>query len=379
VKFSKILIIGSSFKIGLTFHYTRLAIALKRMGKEVVVVSEKGEQYPCLHTELENQKIKYYRTTHLSKSSPIDLVKGAKDIVSIIRTHGPFDIILGGGVREGPKISMAKKYSNDKSISMSVIGSLPEKRYECFIASAIYNMFYDKNVALCDFTRKQLIRLGVKDSKIVTVPLFAPDLEWFDKAKHSRIDLEAYNLQDVEKSEPVIFYAASHYYHKGFEYYLMTTFEVLKNGNATFILGGKGPLTQYLKRLAKRLKIDKRVIFTGWISNYHMPYILSNIADICVSTSLVEQLPSYVMECMAAKKPIVATSVGGVTELIVNGVNGYLVPPKDPKSMANSILKLINDPDKSREMGLRGREIVEKRFNMTTAISKLENIYACAL
>jgi glycosyltransferase involved in cell wall biosynthesis len=347
------------------------------MGKEVVVVSEEGEQYPCLHTELEDQRIKYYRTAHLSKSTPLDLLKGTKDIASILRTHGPFDIILGGGVREGPKILMAKKYSDNKSINLSVIGSLPEKRYECFIAGAIYNMFYDKNVTLCDFTRKQMIRLGVKDSKIITVPLFAPDLEWFDKAEQSRIDLEAYNLQDVRKSEPIIFYAASHYYHKGFEYYLMAAYEVLKNNNATFILGGKGPLTQYLKRLAKRLKIDKSVIFTGWISNYHMPYILSNIADICVSTSLVEQLPSYVMECMAAKKPIVAASVGGIPELIVDGVNGYLVPPKDPASMANSILKLINDPDNAREMGLRGRQIVEKEFNMTVAISKLEK-HLCA-
>jgi len=375
MKFSRILLIGSSFKMGLTFHYTRLAIALKRMGIEVVVVSEEGEQYPCLHSELEDQSIKYYRTTHLSKSTPVDLIKGAKDIANILRIHGPFNIILGGGVREGPKISMAKKYSDNKSISLSVVGSLPRKRYECLIASAVYKMFYDKNVTLCNFTREQMIRLGVKDNKIITVPLFAPDLEWFDKAKQSKIDLEAYSLQDIEKSEPVIFYAASHYSHKGFEYYLRAASEVLRNINATFIIGGKGPITQYLRRLAKRLKIDKHVIFTGWISNYHMPYILSNIADICVSTSLVEQLPSYVMECMAAGKPIVASSTGGVHEIVLHGVNGYLVPLHDYKETARRIMELLNEPEKAREMGQTGRKMIEQKLNMKASISKLMKTY----
>jgi len=375
MKLSRILLIGSSFKIGLTFYYTRLAITLKKMGMEVVVVSEEGEQYPCLHRELEDQGIRYYRSAHLSKSTPAGLIKGAKDIANILRTYGPFDIILGGGVREGPKISMAKKYSDNEPINLSVVGSLPRKRYECFIASTVYNMFYDKNVALCDFTRKQMIWLGVKDNKIITVPLFAPDLEWFDKAKQSKIDLEAYNLQDIGKSEPAIFYAASHYYHKGFEYYLMTASEVLKSIDATFILGGKGPLTQYLKRLAKRLRIDKHIIFTGWISNYHMPYILSNIADICVSTSLVEQLPSYVMECMAAEKPVVAFSVGGIPEIIINNVNGYLVPPYNYKEVARGIINLLMNPEIAKEMGLAGRRIIKKQFNMEKSVLRfMENL-----
>jgi glycosyltransferase involved in cell wall biosynthesis len=373
MKPNRILLIGSSPDVGLTFYYTRLATVFKRSGIDVVVLSEEREQYPYLHEELKSCDIKRYTSKFLHKSVPTSLINVAKYIVDIFKRDGPFDVILGGGVREGSKILFSKKYIDSNPISISIVGSLPRRKAEQFIASRSYNWFYDKNVVLCNFTKGQLTRLGVKDSKIIVSPLFAPDLEWFDKARRSKVDLELYNLEKVK--HPVVFYAAGHYPHKGFEYYLMAAAEVLKSADVIFVLGGRGPLTESLKKLSEKLGISRHVIFTGWISIYHMPYILSNIPDICVSTSLVEQLPSYVMECMAAKKPIVASSIGGVPEIVLNGVNGYLVSPRDYKETARRIMELLNEPEKAKEMGQAGRKVIEQKLNMKASISKLMKIY----
>jgi len=102
------------------------------------------------------------------------------------------------------------------------------------------------------------------------------------------------------------------------------------------------------------------------------------VADICVSASLGELFPFYILECMAAAKPIVTTDVGGVAEAVIDGVNGYLVPPRNPSSLAKSILNLLNNPDKARQMGQKGRELAKQNFSMNIVCKKLEKIYLIA-
>lgn len=365
------MLIGSSSGIGLTFHFTRLAITLRRMGNEVIVLSDRKEQYAELPVELNRFGIPHYTSDVLHAINPVGVIKATGDIRKIFQRED-IDIILGGGVKEGIKVFLAVKRPS-KPKSFSVIGSLPQGKYELKIAKFAYSHFYDGCIALCNYTKNELERIGVVSHKIYVIPLFAPDLEWFDKVKEVRICLKDYNLENLTK--PVIFYAASQNPHKNFGCYLKAASEVLKRFDATFVLGGKGPLTQSLKVLAEKLGISKNVVFTGWISNYHMPYILSNIADICVSTSLVEQLPSYIMECMAAGKPVVSYSVAGIPELITDSINGFLTSPKDHLTIANRIIDLVNDNNLAKEMGLKNRGIIEKKFNMETAARTLESLY----
>ena len=369
----KILLICSSSGIGLTFHFTRLAIALKRMGNEVIVLSDRKEQYAELPNELGRSGIRRYVSDAIDNSDMMGVTRGTKDIRGILKRERGFEVIHAGGVKHGAKVFFATRRLNKKPKTFATIGSLPESKIGMSVASVSYSLFYDKCVALCNRSMETLIKWGVNPDKMCVIPLFAPDLEWFDKTKEVKINLGDYNLQDVTK--PVIFYAASHLHHKGFTYYLMAASKILKNFDATFVVGGKGPLTASLKNLAEKLGISKHVVFTGWISNYHMPYILSNIADICVSTSLVEQLPSYIMECMAAGKPVVASSVGGVPEIVINEVNGYVVPPFDYEETARRITDLFSDPEKARKMGLVGRKTIEEQLNMKSSVLKLVKVY----
>jgi len=368
----RILFVGSSSGDGLTFHSTRLAIMLKKLGNDIVVISDRKNQYAELPDELRNMKIRHYISDYIDGFGPNNLLRGIVDIKKLHSEEGFFDIIHAGGAKHSPKVFLATKRPGKKTKTFVTILYLPKAYTERTAANLVYRL-YDKYVALCNYSKEELAKSGINLNRISIIPLFAPDLDWFEKKRKKKVKLEAYCLQNLKR--PIIFYAARHQRHKGFSYYLAAAARILKECNATFVVGGDGPITPYLKMLGKRLGISDHLIFTGWMSNYHMPFLLSEVADICVSTSLEEQLPSYIMECMAAKRPIVASKVGGVSELITNGENGFLVPSYDYEETARQILTILDNPDKAQKMGLNNRKKIEEQYNMKNSTLRLMNSY----
>jgi glycosyltransferase involved in cell wall biosynthesis len=122
--------------------------------------------------------------------------------------------------------------------------------------------------------------------------------------------------------------------------------------DAVFALVGDGPERPALERRAAELGIGSAVAFLG--TRYDVPAILAR-ADAACLPSFAEGLPNAVMEAMAARLPVVATSVGGAPELVEHGVGGYLVPPGDPDALAAALIALLRDPAGARAMGARGR------------------------
>jgi glycosyltransferase involved in cell wall biosynthesis len=373
----KILVVGSSEGVGLTFYFTRLAVMLSQIGNNVTIFSERNAQYPNLQIELDTAEVKRYVSNFDWNSDITSLVRVGAELRAIIHKEGSYDIIFGGGAKDGVRIFFGAERFDRKLRRIATIGYMPDSSVAAHIAVQSYNLFYDRAVALCDYSKNELEKAGIAGEKIFVTPLFAPDIEWFDTAKYTEVKLDDYSLQ--ESIEPVIWYAASHFQHKGFQDYLSAASKVLKKCDATFVVGGKGPLTPLLKRIVEKLGISTHVLFTGWISNYHMPYLLNNVADICVSTSLLEHLPSYILECMAARKPVVASSVGGVPEIVENGVNGYLVYPHDSEATAHYIIDLINNPKEATEMGLNGRKVVEEKFNLKCSLLRFMELYEMSL
>ena len=98
-------------------------------------------------------------------------------------------------------------------------------------------------------------------------------------------------------------------------------------------------------------------------------------SELFVLPSRWEGLPNALMEAMAAGKPVVATTVGGVPELVVNGVTGLLVPPQDTLALADAVTGLLSDEKRSLAMGAAGRERVQKCFSMDAMIAKTEALY----
>lgn len=103
--------------------------------------------------------------------------------------------------------------------------------------------------------------------------------------------------------------------------------------------------------------------------------ILYALFDVVVVPSLWEGLPYVILEAMAMRKPVIASSIPGNAEVVVDGETGYLVPPGDARAMADAIRDLLNAPAKAASMGERGRGEVERRYTVERNIRSYERLY----
>ena len=138
------------------------------------------------------------------------------------------------------------------------------------------------------------------------------------------------------------------------------------------LLVGDGELRDDLEIQAQSSGLSDVVTFTGARSD--VPEILAGL-DVFVLPSLWEGMPNVVLEAMAASLPVVATAVGGTPEVVVDGVTGLLVPPRDPDALAQAITRLLRDPDLRRKMGRAGRERVERHFGVERMVQATEALY----
>ncbi|VUT27998.1 MAG: Trehalose synthase [Candidatus Syntrophoarchaeum sp. GoM_oil] len=142
-----------------------------------------------------------------------------------------------------------------------------------------------------------------------------------------------------------------------------------------FVIAGKGSEEVRLKDLAKSLGILDSVKFVGLIPNNELPQYLSSM-DIYVSTSLSDAgLAASTAEAMACGLPVVITDFGDNRKWVEDGVNGFTVPLKDPKSLAEKIIYLLKNPALRSEFGKRNRRIIEERNNYYKEMEKMERIY----
>lgn len=148
---------------------------------------------------------------------------------------------------------------------------------------------------------------------------------------------------------------------------------ILKNVRVQLRIAGQGPLLEVLKRQAVDSGLSDRIVFLGLRRD--IPSLL-NAADGFVLSSAWEGLPNVVMEAMAACKPVVATNVGGVPELVEDGVSGYIVPPHDPEALAAAMLKIMSlSEDERRAMGRAGRAHIEAKYSLDQVVDRWEKLY----
>jgi len=145
---------------------------------------------------------------------------------------------------------------------------------------------------------------------------------------------------------------------------------------AEFLVIGDGPAANKLKWLADDLHLSESVRFLGDRSD--VPDLVAAL-DILVMSSYTESFPNAILEAMAMGKPVVATNVGGIPELVEEGQTGFLVPPRDPKAIAYRVLSLCRDSARRLQMGRAARERVESNFTVQDVTAKLEGIYVRSL
>jgi len=200
-------------------------------------------------------------------------------------------------------------------------------------------------------------RIDPKKIHVIHNGVELPDLERADE-----IAAEVRRELGVPSEGKVIGVVAGMLLVKGHAYVLDAFPEVLDAvPNAWLLLAGDGPRRAGLVRQAARLGIGERVKFLGHRSDVMR---VIEACDIIALTSLAESMPFSLLEGMSCGKPIVASAVGGVPELVKDGVTGYLVPPGDSAAVARALIRLLQDPRKMAHMGGAALERVRSHFSV---------------
>lgn len=160
---------------------------------------------------------------------------------------------------------------------------------------------------------------------------------------------------------------------KGHEHFLRAAALVHhRRPDARYLLVGDGPRRAMLADLAGELGLESVVCFAG--ARGDVPGILKSM-DVFVLPSISEGLPNVVLEAMAAGRPIVATTVGGVPEVVEHGSNGLLVAPGDHEAMARAILEMMEDPVSARLMGRVGGRMARERHDVKVMVDRLQDVF----
>jgi len=223
-------------------------------------------------------------------------------------------------------------------------------------------------IAVSNRVREELIAAGISEEK-VSVVYSGIDLGKFRNLGSSDYVYDEFGMR---RGEFLIGSVAALAPHKDHITFLRAAKQVLDRfPQSRFILVGEGELEGELKREVKDLSISESVIFTGFRKDVGN---IVSILDIFVISSYLEGLCTSLLDAMLLGIPIVATDVGGIPEIIHNGVNGILVPPRDPKALADAICHLLSDEGLRGSLSESGRRVV-KNFDIGRTITLTESLY----
>jgi len=160
---------------------------------------------------------------------------------------------------------------------------------------------------------------------------------------------------------------------KGQDLFLAAAGEVAEAfPRAYFVIVGEGPCRPELERIAREVGISDRVIFDS--TQDEVPRMMAAF-DLAVLPSRREGFGIVLLEAMASRKPVVATNVGGIPEIIEDGLTGMLVPPCDAPALARAMVRLLSDRQQCDMMGEEGRRRVEASFGIEKTAARLESLY----
>jgi glycosyltransferase involved in cell wall biosynthesis len=160
-----------------------------------------------------------------------------------------------------------------------------------------------------------------------------------------------------------------------FDFIQVARLAMAANPNLHFVLAGSGPARPELEALRLRFGLEADLTITGPVFDPIGEGIFGATDVYCHLARWQEAFGWVVTEAMAARRPLVATRVGALPELIVDGATGYLLPVGDAEGIAAKILELAADPSLRTRMGEMGRQRVQREFDLSTNVGRLADLY----
>jgi glycosyltransferase involved in cell wall biosynthesis len=229
---------------------------------------------------------------------------------------------------------------------------------------------YGKIVAVSEGVREYLLRAGVRADKISMIRN-GIDLRTFDRVSAGVKDELGWSAY------PLVGLVARLSIEKGVDIFLAAAARVLAEvPEAKFVVVGDGPDRAKLDALIDELGIRGRVRMLGRRDD--MPAVYASL-DLMVSSSRREGLPMAILEGMASRLPLIATAVGGVPTVVLDGRTGVLVPAEDPAALATGIIELLRDDAQRERLGSAARQLVEDEFSAQRMTADYLRVYEAAV
>ncbi|MZR32397.1 glycosyltransferase family 4 protein [Sneathiella litorea] len=230
---------------------------------------------------------------------------------------------------------------------------------------------FDAIITVSQMVANKIIRAKVAPGNRVHVITNGIRLQEFKASAKKETEFRREILGNAEGV--IIVCVARLVWFKGIDTLINAFSRVLKeHPSARLAIIGDGELRDTLMAQTRQLGIEEFIHFCG--ERRDIPAILS-ASDLFVLSSVSEGLPISLLEAMAAQLPIVATDVGGISELILHGDTGYLVPARDPVKLAKNISDLLSDPNARRTLGKAGYNRLCTEFTQDAMVMRTEALY----
>lgn len=278
-----------------------------------------------------------------------------RERVSLVHTHSSIDGWLGGMAARLCRVPVVRT----RHVSIPIRRGL----------NPVYRWLADRVITSGEAIRRMVVEAGVPPERVVAIPA-GVNLEAFPFGARAPETARALGL-----GQPVIGSVAMFRGSKGHPQ-LLQAFAMVreKRPGASLLLVGDGIRRAWVEQLAREANLGAAVVFTGFRPD--VPALLGTMDCFAQASTRTEGVPQALLQAFAAGVPVVASRIGGIPEVVIDGETGLLVPSESPEALAAGIERVLDDPEAAAQRARAGRALVEARFSHVQAIDRLLRVYA---
>ncbi len=369
---------------GMGIHVTELARNLADLGVEIYVVTI-GDRETALSEDDGLLHVRRVPSDTHAGDFYSNVLQANSRMAAFVQEHweewGGFDLIhVHDWLTSFVGIALKHRY---RVPLLATIHATEKGRMRGNLQSPVSKMIHEAEwrltfeawrVIVCsEFMRNFLMQdLGLPAEKIDVIPN-GIDISFVERYQDENLDLFRYMY--APPGVKLVFSVGRVVHEKGFHVLVQAAPSVLeKHPGTKFVISGKGEKLDELRSLAWSMGIENNVLFTGYISeaDKHRLYLSS---DMAVFPSLYEPFGIVALEAMAAKTPVVASKVGGLAEFISHGETGFLVPPGDPVTLAETMDFVLSNEDAVAKVAEKARRVVAEKYTWKGVAQETVKVY----
>jgi glycosyltransferase involved in cell wall biosynthesis len=282
----------------------------------------------------------------------------------LVNAHAPVPVLADVAAVASGRRAFVLTYHAGPMRKGSVAVDVMLRAYERFVLTRTATRA-ERIICSSAYVKTRMVR-SLPGISVVISPGFAPDRFWPSPLPASRRVLFVASLSRATR-------------YKDLETLLQATALLKSQGRPVSLeVVGEGDLLEKYRKRAAELDLEQLVDFRGALHGegvveaYHR-------SDVLVLPSRFDSFPSVVVEAMACARPVIASRVGGLSEIVQNGVNGYLVTPGDPRELSERIADLVSSPARAAAMGREGRSRVTENHTWAGQALRTARVFADAV